>query len=153
MRFLLFALSILFFSACSENFVYSEKQVISNTEWTYADTLAFAIPIADTTKKYNLYLDIQHTTDYPYQNIYMNVTTEYPSGKRVTELLPIDFADKTGQWYGDCNAESCQLRVNIQQRAFFNEIGTHRIVFEQYLREDPLRGMQSMALRMEEIKE
>lgn len=151
MRLFFFLLSLSFLHACSENFVYSEQQIIDNAEWKYGDTLDFAIPIADTTEKYNLYLDVQHTTDYSYQNIYLNVATIYPSGKRIAELLPIDFADKTGQWYGNCNTETCQLRVNIQQRAYFNETGTHHIVFEQYLRENPLRGIQSIALKMEEI--
>lgn len=138
-------------TACSENFVFSAEQSVPAAEWKYADTLGFSIPIADTTKRYNLYLDIQHTASYAYQNIYLNVTTQYPSGKVVSELLPIDFADKTGHWFGDCDMDKCELRVNIQRNAFFNEMGTHRIIFEQYLRENPLSGIQSLALRMEEV--
>lgn len=151
MRYLSFLFLLIFLSSCGENFVYSEEKVIQNAQWTYEDTLDFAIPIQDTTGVYNLYLDINHTIDYPYQNIYLKVATIYPSGKRVEELLPIDFADKAGQWYGDCSGENCELRVNIQQRAYFNEVGTHHVVFEQYLRESPLLGIKKISLRLEEI--
>lgn len=144
-------ISTFLLTACSENFIYEETKSIPNGAWAYADTLDYTLNITDTTQLYNLYLDIDHTVDYPFQNIYLKIHTQYPSGKRISEQLPIDFADKTGQWYGKCSGEDCHLRVNIQQRAFFNEVGKHVITLEQFLRKNPLQGMKNIALKMEHV--
>lgn len=137
-------------TSCGPNFIYEKDYEIANQAWTYSDTLDFEIDIVDTTAIYNLYLDLEHSTDYAFQNIYLQVYTQYPNGKRTKDLLPIDIADKSGKWYGKCNSETCQLRVNLQEGAFFNAAGTYVITLEQYMRKESLSGLNSMALRIED---
>ncbi|MEM8908774.1 MAG: hypothetical protein AAGD05_13085, partial [Bacteroidota bacterium] len=81
------------------------------------------------------------------------IHTQFPSGETIKEQVPIDFADKGGQWYGDCGADWCTLRVNIQQGAFFNAMGQHIFRFEQYMRIDPLPGIKSLAFKIEETEQ
>ena len=150
MFFYLLLLALLF-TQCSPSYVFEKEYDIANASWTYADTLDFDIHIEDTTALYNLYLDIEHAFNYSFQNIYIQIRTSYPSGKQLKELLPIDFADKTGKWYGKCNSEWCQLRVNIQQKAFFNKKGKYVITLEQYMRKQELKGIKKIAFRMEEV--
>ncbi len=129
---------------------FESTKSLNEDKWTYQDTLNFSFSISDTFAIYNLYLDIEHSTEYSYQNIYMQVYTRFPSGKRIKELLPIDFADKTGRWYGDCNKDWCNLRVMLQQGAFFNEIGEHTIALEQFMRVETLPGLRGMSIKLEE---
>jgi len=148
--FLLSIFSLLFFLACEEDFYFESNKTITSDQWTYQDSLDFTFSIADTSTIYNLYLDINHSTAYPYQNIYLKVATRFPSGKRIKEQLPIDFADKTGKWYGNCDEEWCKLRVNLQQGAFFNAIGEHTITLEQFMRVDPLPGVRELSIKLED---
>ncbi len=149
--FILFVLSI-GFSACGPNYHFEQAYPIQDNSWQQADTLDFVVEIEDTLQIYNLYLDVEHQTDYPFQNIYLMIHTEFPSGQRIHERVSVDMADKAGRWYGDCNSESCQLRVNIQQGAFFNAQGPHKITVEQYMRLDPLPGIRNVAFRVEKTK-
>jgi len=54
------------FSACTESYFYEKKYELPNAQWTYNDTLNFEVDIQDTIKTYNLILDIEHSTDFPY---------------------------------------------------------------------------------------
>ena len=136
--------------SCGPDYLYEKSFEIANKEWTYEDTLNFEVEISDTLKIYNLYLDIEHSTDYAMQNIYILIYTKFPSGERIKERVAVDFADKTGRWYGECNAEVCNLRVNIQKGAFFNSVGKHLFTIEQFMRINPLPGIKSIALRIED---
>lgn len=137
---------------CKENFYFEEEEVISADQWSYQDSLNFTFTIADTSALYNLLLDIDHATSYPYQNIYLQVATSFPSGKRIKEQLPIDFADKTGRWFGNCDSQWCKLRVNLQTDAFFNEVGEHTITLEQFMRVDPLPGIRKLSVKIQDTK-
>lgn len=148
-----FVLLPFFFIGCGENFSYSETKELANNQWTYADTVSFTVHIEDTARIFNLYLDIDHTLDYPFQNLYIKVHTNFPDGQRLSEQVNVDMADKAGQWYGNCRGEHCTLRVNLQEGAYFNQPGEYTITFEQYMRENPLLGVKGLSFRMEDTGE
>jgi len=151
--FTVFLLVLIFLSACQSDFFYEQAVPIPENTWTYADTASFTVPVSDTTERYNLYLDIAHTTDYPFENMYVRVHTNFPSGKRLSEQVNIDMADKAGVWHGNCQGENCQLRVHLQRNAYFNELGDYEITFEQYMRVDSLAGIKELAFRMERVED
>ncbi len=142
--------SIFTLISCGQNYIYDETFEIAEKEWAYENTLNFEVDITDTLEIYNLYLDIEHTTDYTMQNIYIMIHTQFPSGERIKERVSINFADKMGQWFGDCSDSKCNLRVNIQQGAFFNLPGKHIFTIEQFMRISPLPGIKSIAFRIED---
>lgn len=140
----------LLFSSCGPSYFFDEKKEIQNSNWTYQDSLDFTIDVTDTLSIYNLYLDINHSTEYSFQNIYIRIHTKYPNGQRVTQQVPIDMMRKVGIWYGDCNSEECDLRVTLREGSFFNALGKHTLTIEQFMRKDPLEGINSVALRIED---
>ena len=150
---ILFTASLFFLccTACQESFFYEETIQLSEENWNYQDSLQFTVNIQDTTQRYDLYLDIVHTTDYPFQNLYTKVTTKYPSKKRIGRQVNIDFADPTGKWYGNCSSQSCNLRVVLQQNAFFNELGAHTITFEQFTRTEKLKGISVVSFKLKAV--
>ena len=143
---------VMLFTSCGPNYIFEETTTIENQAWTYQDTIDFKAEITDTLRIFNLYLYIEHAVDYSHQNVYIQIYTLFPSGQRTKERISIDFADKTGQWYGDCDNEWCQLRIPIQEGAFFNAIGMHTFTIEQYMRVDPLQGIKSISMKIEETK-
>ncbi len=137
-------------SSCKPDYYFEGSTMMDQNIWTYANKLNYTIPIRDTQEIYNIYLNIDHSTEYAYQNIYLMVHTQYPSGKKISEQLPIDFADKTGMWYGKCGKEFCQLSVNLQKDAFFDAVGDYTISIEQFMRADSLSGIKNVALVLED---
>ena len=141
---------ITLFASCGPDYIYSENIKIPNQEWQYDNLLNFTFDIQDTNRIYNLSLDITHSTDFPYQNIYTQIHTSFPSGEKIEERMPVNLADKSGKWYGQCSHDWCTLELKIQENAFFNALGNHTISIEQYMRVNPLPGIQSMTLKIED---
>jgi len=138
------------FSACGETYFYEKTYNLPNTQWSYSDTLDFEVDIQDTIKTYNLILDIEHSADYPFQNNYVYIHTHLPSGEHLGKQLSLDLAQKSGKWNGECSGDKCDLRIVIQQNAYFNQIGKHRFSIEQYMRTDSLSGIYAIGLKVQE---
>ncbi len=148
LTFMAILLSLLL-TSCGEDFYYEQSYDIPNAEWTYKDTLNFDVDIQDTLSTYNLIIDIEHSPEYAYQNNYMYIHTKMPDGQRLGKKLSIDFAEKNGKWNGKCSGKTCKLRVYIQQNAYFNQIGKYQFTLEQYMRMNPLPGIQKLSMRVQ----
>ena len=120
------------FAACGDgSYLYSESRDVNPKGWLHTDSLSYEFDITDTSRIHSLEMDLSHTPDYPYQNIYLQIATEFPSGKRVQQSLNSDLADKTGRWHGDCSNAGCVAHINLQEKALFTEPGKHRIIISQ----------------------
>jgi gliding motility-associated lipoprotein GldH len=144
---------VIFMMGCGKNIVYEKSFPIQNGDWNYADTLNFDFEIKDTTKIYNLFLDFEHSTDYSFQNLYINIYTKFPSGERIKEMVSVELAAKGGIWFGDCDADKCRLEVPIQQNAFFDKAGSYMMTVEQYMRKNPLPGIYEIGFKIEDTRE
>ncbi len=142
---------IISFASCQEPFLY-KNTIRLEEKWSYTDSIRFEIPITDTTKLYELSLDIEHTKDYPFQNVYTYFDTQYPSGLHNSRVVNIDFADQTGEWYGKCSSQTCLLSVILQQNAYFNELGTHIVTIGQFTRQEELMGMRSLTFKVKDTQ-
>jgi gliding motility-associated lipoprotein GldH len=148
-------LLLIFAVACSEKetIAFEKTYELPKSEWAYADSLNFEFDIADTTKLYDIVLDIRHTTDFPFQNLYTNIALKFPKGERSQQVVNIDLADNTGKWHGEGTGDTRLYAVNIQTSAFFNQMGKHRYTLQQFMRTDILRGVKSISLKLAEKPE
>ncbi|GJM32030.1 MAG: hypothetical protein DHS20C18_10310 [Saprospiraceae bacterium] len=130
--------------------MFEEEAEIADHAWSYQDTINFAFEIKDTNRIYNLYLEVDHDMDFPFQNLYTQIYTRFPSGERIKEMVSLELADKTGLWIGDCNNNYCSLNIPIQQGAYFNAAGQYQITLEQFMRQDPLPGVRKLSFKIED---
>lgn len=145
--------SLLFFcfllQSCGQSFLYEKDISLSNNTWAYENQLNFPFEITDTKALQNLYLDITHSTEFKTQNLYVKFHTKSPSGKIVSDMVSLELAEKNGVWFGNCGAEWCDLRIPIQNEAYFEETGIYTLSVEQYTRTDALKGVKSIGFRVE----
>jgi gliding motility-associated lipoprotein GldH len=136
-------------TACNKEKILFEKEYAwQDATWRHSDTLNFAFDIADTMALYDIVVTIKHRTDYPYQNIYSQIFTKFPTGERTKQLINVDLADNTGKWNGEGSGKTRSYDVDIQQNAFFNQSGKHVIKLEQFMRTEALASVESVALRI-----
>lgn len=140
-----------FFSGCGNDFIYEEKLPIPADSWAYEDTLAFKFSISDTTKIYALLLDVTHSPEYGFQNLYVQIHTRYPNGKVEQQVLSLELANQAGIWNGQCSGKSCTLEIPLLEKAVFRETGNYSLTLEQYMRESPIPGVKDMALKIKPI--
>jgi gliding motility-associated lipoprotein GldH len=143
----LFLATVFVFAACGkEKTVFEKEYTITNSAWTYADSLNFAFNIADTMAVYDIVVHIKHRADYGFQNLYTRIQTKFPTGDSRSQILNFDLADNTGQWMGKKSGSSRDFEVKIQENAFFNQTGQHVITLEQLMRKESLAGIERINL-------
>ncbi len=149
--FFLLAATAFLFTRCGDDFIYEERADITGQSWAYEDTLSFDFTIEDVTKIYSLTLNVTHSVDYGFQNLYVQFHTRYPSGKIETQMVSLELSKKSGTWNGDCGGQWCTTEIALQPKAIFEEAGAHQIKIEQYMRKNPLPGVKSMELKIKPI--
>lgn len=148
MRSLLFFFVLLIFglSSCNSDCKELGQAKIDAEGWHYRDSLEFVLQAVDTTVSYDLVLELEHTTEFSFQNLYVRTNTYFPSGAKIRDVISLDIGDMSGRWNGTCSGNSCIAPVLLRSKFRFSETGTHKIVFEQFSRFSIIQGISKMRL-------
>ncbi len=146
--FLLFTAILLLFG-CTTKAVFEKNTEIVDGQWQYSYVPVFEPEISDTTARYNLFLNIRHSNDYAYSNMWVIVHTTLPSGKKMERRVELPLADKQGKWYGKDSGSLINQQVAIQSNAIMPEVGKYKFEVEQNMRTNPLPFVMSVGLTIE----
>ena len=149
-RTILFGALCITLISCGPKVVFEETVNFNQEVWAYGDSLDFEFSIQDTLMNYDLIVEIGHNSNFPYQNVYSDISTTYPDGSTQSQLLSFELAEKTGKWYGKCKDEECTFIVPLQTSVRFDQIGTYNIGFDQFSRKDSLWGFNDFTIRLTE---
>ena len=105
--FFLFVLISISFS-CSKEKVILEKEVDvkESIGWMFSDSLSVDFSISDTNRLYAMRLQLNHTPDFNFENVYTRIHTLFPDGKLSAQILSLALTNDTGAWAGQCNKTS-----------------------------------------------
>lgn len=134
------------FSACGPTVIYQETKDIPEAGWAYADTARFEFEIPNTAQAYDLVLNLEHGTAFPYQNFYVKLHTGFPSGKRTSEQVSLQLAGDFGAWLGGCSGEACDQEITILRNAKFADTGDYYLTVEQFSRQPVLSSIDAVGL-------
>jgi gliding motility-associated lipoprotein GldH len=144
-------LALVTIMGCNESYIVEETTTFENQTWSYSDTISYTFENKDTLKRYGFYLDITYDEAYYYQNIYLKIHTKYPSGKRITDQLGIDLAEKSGKSKGKCSGGNCTVPIVLIENVKLQELGNHTLTFEQFTREENLEGIKKLTFKVAEL--
>lgn len=150
--FLLFSGLILGLGACDYNRLYEQYRPIEDHEWHYDKPVTFEVDIEDTTAKYNLFLDLRHKNNYPYNNIWMMVTTIDPNADTNKLQNEFSLADNRGRWKGQNVGSVYDHRFLIRKNFRFEHSGTYQFQIQHLMRKDQLEGVMDVGLRVEGVR-
>lgn len=139
------SLLIFLYSCGGQSIVHSDKLVIGE-QWSYDNLLVSTYEAKDTTNRYDLALRINHNKEYDYQNVYLQVETIFPDGKKSKNPLSLDLANKMGTWLGNCSSNDCEIIFSFQDNFRFKSVGKHQFSIGQFSREDQLKGISEIEL-------
>jgi gliding motility-associated lipoprotein GldH len=146
----LFLLAMIFIGC--KGFHYDEKKKIADSEWAYQDLMEFNFEISDTNSLYNIYLEVSHAADYSAQNLYSKVHVTFPDATERKQQVSIELADSRGEWLGNCGSKKCTRRISFMPNAAFEQVGKYKLKFEQYSRLEKIKGIESLRLIVEKLK-
>ena len=150
-RFLLLGCACLL-AACNSDLIFDETLDIPNASWSYDNPLPFEFEVADTTKTYQVMLEVEHSGDFGFQNCYVQITTKFPNGEAKKQPVSLELAAQSGIWNGKCSGNTCTVEIPLQTKAKFKQPGKHSITVEQFMRVNPLLGIEAIGLKIKQLK-
>jgi gliding motility-associated lipoprotein GldH len=138
-------------SSCDPKRVFEQNIPVLTKGWKSTEPVEFDVLINDTIALHNYYINIRHTTDYKYSNIYFFVDTWFPEGSKTCDTIQVVLADATGKWYGKGFGKIKDAKVLIKSGVAFPVKGSYRFSIEQGMREFELKGIEDIGIRIEKM--
>lgn len=146
---LLFFPFILFFLAgCSKGVVFDNNKSIESDVWKSDQVIRFDVPVEDTVHIYKFYLNLRNTTSYRYANIFLFIDSTFPDGKQARDTVECILADPSGKWLGKGISNIRDNQVLLRRGLRFPQKGNYIFEFEQAMREQELKGIMDIGLRI-----
>ena len=138
------------FAACNgRDTLVDTYQELDNLKWTYIDKIRIPVKVEDASVGYVFYLNIRHTGDYKYSNIFVLIRQLNPDGTKFSERKEFTLALPDGMWLGTGSGSLLDHQIPFRKGYHFPEKGTYIIELEQNMRDNPLRELSDIGLRIE----
>ena len=148
--FLLMSFLMLGLISCQD----SATVVDSNTEldkrnWAYSEKIRIPVKIEATDVSYDLYLNLRHSAEYKYSNIFILIHITGPDGKKSTERREFKLALADGEWLGSGSGNMYSHQIKFKENFKFPAKGTYIFELEQNMRDNPLDHVSDAGIRVE----
>jgi len=140
---------LLFLAGCKESRVYEKNLPVEGSGWNYGTVKSFDVHILDTAALYDMYINVRHTDAYPYQNVWLTMTTVFPDSSKQENKINIQLAEPGGKWTGDCVDGICFNTVLVQNGFHLGQSGTYTFMLEQDMRINPLPDIMDIGIKLE----
>lgn len=99
---------------------------------------------------YNVFLVLRHTEAYNYNNIWIKATVEEPGESAIkSQQFDLALASNDKGWFGSAMDDVYEYRILIQPQTKFKKQGEYHFTIEQIMREDPLKHILDVGVRIE----
>ncbi|MBK6378691.1 MAG: gliding motility lipoprotein GldH [Chitinophagaceae bacterium] len=144
----------LFVSSCTQIDIFEKNTAIPKYEWQQSFTAKGDFVISDTTSAYSIYLVLRHTDAYKYNNIWLNIGLQPPGDSMHIQKVNIALGDDANGWEGTGMNDIWEVRklLNGAPRRF-KQPGNYSFSISQIMRDNPLRHIMSVGLRIEKQKD
>lgn len=123
---------IITFSCDTKNEAGEMKSIVGG--WNINEEVQFTLPKLDSLKKYDMFLHLRNTNDYPYNNIFLIVNMSFPHGKMVTDTLEYRMAAPDGTWLGNGIGDVKESKLWYKEGVTFFESGNYSLFVSQAVR-------------------
>jgi gliding motility-associated lipoprotein GldH len=134
--------------------VYEQNVEFSDRTWKVNDSVQLEFDIPDTTQRYNLYMDVRNSIDYPYARLFTNYQLIDPATATVSKKMLAEFLfdQKTGEPFGQTAiGDVYDHQFIFLSNYSFPKPGKFKVSFQQFMRQDTLKGILAVGLRVEKV--
>lgn len=156
MRWILLVLLTSSLSACLHNDVFEKNNAFPKRQWSFKEPMKYVFNITDTTSNYMVYATLRHTDAYSFSNIWLNVETCLPGeAKPLSSNVELTLSQSDGKWLGRGMQDIREHQIPLTPQGspvHFSKTGSYTMVLKHLMRQDPLREIMSIGIRLEKIK-
>jgi len=149
---LILLVTILFFS-CDKKRVFDEYKSVGSA-WHKDSIVTFDLPVLDSTKRYDLFINVRDNNNYPFNNLFLIVSLEKPNGYTKVDTLEYQMAEPDGTLLGDGFTDIKESKLYYKENVKFR--GKYKLSIKQAVREsgkvsgvNELDGITEVGLRIE----
>lgn len=152
-KLLLISLASLFIISCGNIDLFEKQAQIPSQQWFYDYVPRFTFHIDDTASLYHVYLVLRHTDLYNYNNIWLRVGAKAPGDSVHFQNINLTLGTDSKGWEGSGMDDIYEVRKNISSGPVsFKAPGDYTFSIAQIMRENPLRYILNVGIRVEKIK-
>ncbi|PQB05527.1 gliding motility lipoprotein GldH [Aureitalea marina] len=136
---------LLLLVGCDKSVLFSESVSFDDT-WPLDQPAVFDLPQLESDRTYNLFLDVRNTNDYPFSNLFLIVSMDFPNGKVITDTLEYRMANPDGSWLGKGIGTVKDNKLWYKEQIQFTETGTYRLSVAHAVRNNNrVQGVSQLA--------
>ena len=135
--------------SCKQNTFYHKSDVFPNETWNADSSLVYRFTILDSLQYYNIYVDVRNTVNYPYQNLYLFFTTQFPDNSQFTDTLNAILCDVYGHWTGKGSGRIKENRFTLKSKVRFQQKGEYIFSVQHAMREVDLKGITDFGMTLQ----
>jgi gliding motility-associated lipoprotein GldH len=152
---LLILVVILFFS-CDKKRIFDEYKSVGSA-WHKDSIVTFNFPLLDSTKQYNLFVNLRDNSNYPFNNLFLIVSMEKLNGLIKVDTLEYQMANPDGSLMGDGFSDIKESKLFYKEKIKLQ--GIAKIHIQQAVRENgkipgvtALEGITEVGFRIEKTE-
>ncbi|MFV8341508.1 gliding motility lipoprotein GldH [Flavobacterium sp. XS2P39] len=128
----LLLLIVILFCSCDKKRAFDEYKSVGS-EWHKDSIVTFNLPELDSTKRYNLFVNLRANNNYQYNNLFLIVALELPNGFTKVDTLEYQMADPEGALLGNGFSDIKESKLYYKENVKFR--GKYKVHIKQAVRE------------------
>jgi gliding motility-associated lipoprotein GldH len=140
------------FSSCQTIDLYERVVNIPKQEWESSFKPQFKFDIKDTTSPYKVFIVLRHNEKYNYNNIWLNIYSQSPGDTVQKAQYELTLATSEKGWLGSAMDDLYEHTISLTPNnvnVYFKKPGEYIYTIEQIMREDPLKNVLNVGIRIE----
>jgi gliding motility-associated lipoprotein GldH len=138
--------------SCAKIDLFEKQAGIASQEWFYNNIPTFTFQISDTISLYNVYIELRHTDAYNYNNIWLRLGSKAPGDTIRFQNINLVLASDAKGWEGTGTDDIFEVRKSITPGPVpFRKAGIYTFSIAQIMRENPLKHILNVGLRVEKV--
>ena len=141
-----------FLFSCTTVDLYEKNVSFPGHQWKSTNKPEFNFTITDTTVLYQVFFVIRHTEKYSYNNIWVNYYYQPPNDTLHKETREFQLATNEKGWLATGMDDIYEHRIKLAPDAGKLTAGSYKFILENIMREDPLKEVLNVGVRIEKVK-
>lgn len=146
-------LMVILISSCDEKRIFDEYKSVGSA-WHKDSIVSFNLPVLDSTKRFDLFINIRNNNNYQFNNLFLIVSLEKPNGYTKVDTLEYQMANPDGTLLGNGFTDIKESKLFFKENVKFK--GKYKVNIKQAIRETGkvpgvtlLDGITEVGLRIE----
>ena len=145
-------ISVIFCMGCeNKNIIYTSFHDITESTWSFKDSLMFEWEIVDTAQSYSIDINLRHSISYKWSNIYLFSDLIFPNEKARRDTFEYYFTDDYGHWTGNRSGLIVKNNFPLYKRVKFPLKGHYKLFVNQAMRDTLLNDLLSVGVQINKL--